>query len=49
MFYYFLAELLSYYDITKFHGHWFANEEITQGGGIHPLPGCTKFLKARPV
>ena len=44
MFYYFLVELLIWYDTTKFHGHWPSNREVTQmgrGDGIGlpwPLP-----------
>ena len=26
------------YDITKFHGHWFSNKEITRGGGAESAP-----------
>ena len=24
---------MTLYDITKFHGHWSSNREVTQGGG----------------
>ena len=37
MFYHFLVELLTYYDITKFHGHWSSNREVTQGAESPPL------------
>ena len=38
MFYYFLVELLTYYDTTKFHGQWPSNREITDGGRNPPSP-----------
>ena len=37
MFYYFLVELLTYYDITKCRGHWSSNREVTQGGGAESV------------
>ena len=33
MSYYFVAELLTEYHTTKFHGHWPSDGELTQGGG----------------
>ena len=40
MFYYFLVELMTYYDTTKFHGHWPSDREITRGRGGIPLPSA---------
>ena len=45
MFYYFLVELLTFYDVTKFHGHWSSNKEITQGGRIPPSPAVLDSKK----
>ena len=37
-FYYFLVELLIWYDTTKFHGHWPSYREVTQKGGAESAP-----------
>ena len=38
MFYYFLVDFLTWYDIIKFHGHWSSNKEITQEGAESAPP-----------
>ena len=45
MSYYFLVELLTWYDITKFDGHWSSNKEITQGGGRRNPPAVLDSKK----
>ena len=30
--------MVEYLTLPNFHGHWPSNREVTQGGGIRPLP-----------
>ena len=46
MFYYFLVELLTYYDITKFHDHGPQIGKLQGGGGIRP-PWLYQILKSQ--
>ena len=36
-------------DITKFHGHWSSNKEITQGRGVRPPPTPPAVLDSKSL